>query len=143
MKVQYFVKILLQSLFTWIFYLFNYWNISWGNKKIASILIHLDFLSIWSSAWSRSRNNKSFNPYSPGFSIYLRNSFTRRNGKNSFNPYSPGFSIYLDFARFILGKVLTLQSLFTWIFYLFHYECLWLCCPFEASILIHLDFLSI
>ena len=61
---------------------------------------------------------KSFNPYSPGFSIYLRvTKCLHRNG-NCFNPYSPGFSIYLENLPPKEEGVM-------------------------ASILIHLDFLSI
>ena len=38
----------------------------------------------------------SFNPYSPGFSIYLKGLITcSKEQKERFNPYSPGFSIYL------------------------------------------------
>ena len=40
-------------------------------KKIASILIHLDFLSISNRRRVKYENRKCFNPYSPGFSIYL------------------------------------------------------------------------
>ena len=60
-----------------------------------------------------------FNPYSPGFSIYLKMMSHVGEGLGCFNPYSPGFSIYLSF---ILKKVLN---------------------DHKASILIHLDFLSI
>ena len=64
-------------------------------------------------------DNLSFNPYSPGFSIYLTIISIRNNRLNCFNPYSPGFSIYLVFK--LLGRAPegVLQSLFTWIFYLF------------------------
>ena len=37
----------------------------------ASILIHLDFLSISKIRGGNADANGSFNPYSPGFSIYL------------------------------------------------------------------------
>ena len=39
--------------------------------NIASILIHLDFLSIYTIARPSLLTNQGFNPYSPGFSIYL------------------------------------------------------------------------
>ena len=62
---------------------------------------------------------KCFNPYSPGFSIYLKNMNIYEKLSDGFNPYSPGFSIYLiqDLEEMVLGA--------------------------DASILIHLDFLSI
>ena len=62
---------------------------------MASILIHLDFLSIYNSThkW--------------------------RNESNCFNPYSPGFSIYLKEFEDEIENQIKLQSLFTWIFYLF------------------------
>ena len=40
----------------------------------ASILIHLDFLSIYIMRLSSGTALTSFNPYSPGFSIYLTSS---------------------------------------------------------------------
>ena len=86
----------LQSLFTWIFYLF-------------SLIIT-----------PRPYFQDCFNPYSPGFSIYLEKETIKERINNiSFNPYSPGFSIYLE--MFVNGSTKTqkLQSLFTWIFYLF------------------------
>ena len=61
----------------------------------------------------------SFNPYSPGFSIYFKQSVTEVLNLSSFNPYSPGFSIYLDWREYTRARVS------------------------RASILIHLDFLSI
>ena len=62
---------------------------------------------------------KSFNPYSPGFSIYLLINHAVCGLVESFNPYSPGFSIYLmkQIIKVYYGQY--------------------------ASILIHLDFLSI
>ena len=42
--------------------------------------------------------------------------------EKSFNPYSPGFSIYLYIKVKNSKKHLMLQSLFTWIFYLFEYD---------------------
>ena len=39
--------------------------------------------------------------------------------KEGFNPYSPGFSIYFDRIDQVSETDLSLQSLFTWIFYLF------------------------
>ncbi len=110
----------------------------------------------------------SFNPYSPGFSIYLANTQTGQllkvkasilihldflsilkkikeivTEKESFNPYSPGFSIYLEMSR--IDRVIEemLQSLFTWIFYLFMDKYMHKMNGIKASILIHLDFLSI
>ena len=62
---------LLQSLFIWIFYLFNFNGNGYNNLVIASILIHLDFLSIFTSNYSIENLKASFNPYSSGFSIYL------------------------------------------------------------------------
>ncbi len=61
----------------------------------ASILIHLDFLSILKKELVKNRNRYSFNPYSPGFSIYLAINFNNSE------------------------TIELLQSLFTWIFYLF------------------------
>ena len=60
-----------------------------------------------------------FNPYSPGFSIYFRKRYNTRNEQTCFNPYSPGFSIYLEDSSLDEGVEMVLQSLFTWIFYLF------------------------
>ena len=60
-----------------------------------------------------------------------------------FNPYSPGFSIYLLLAKELDTCIVMLQSLFTWIFYLFTDNVLLTLSSEEASILIHLDFLSI
>ena len=62
---------------------------------------------------------EGFNPYSPGFSIYLKNKQYEDKTNGGFNPYSPGFSIYLLSRR--NGNT---------------GYC-------KASILIHLDFLSI
>ena len=62
---------------------------------------------------------ESFNPYSPGFSIYFIINIMNKHFRIGFNPYSPGFSIYLrdtNKQRIIRRR---LQSLFTWIFYLF------------------------
>ena len=39
---------------------------------------------------------------------------------DGFNPYSPGFSIYLEIFDTLNKKYELLQSLFTWIFYLFN-----------------------
>ena len=111
---------MLQSLFTWIFYLFNHNGNGYDNLVIASILIHLDFLSIYNVMSKDDVIAHGFNPYSPGFSIYLmiRIEYTQKNPLlqslftwifylfsspksksqkkiNCFNPYSPGFSIYL------------------------------------------------
>ena len=61
----------LQSLFTWIFYLFEQKKELEKVEAIASILIHLDFLSIYNILSRHGRRNDGFNPYSPGFSIYL------------------------------------------------------------------------
>ena len=85
----------LQSLFTWIFYLFF---------KSASLLAF--FLGC-------------FNPYSPGFSIYFKTRSFLMFETLSFNPYSPGFSIYFRIHGSIKRRT------------------------YNASILIHLDFLSI
>ena len=43
----------------------------------------------------KENNFISFNPYSPGFSIYFIMIYCKKNWINCFNPYSPGFSIYL------------------------------------------------
>ena len=97
------VKVLLkklQSLFTWIFYLFK-----WKKKTLQS-------------------KKEGFNPYSPGFSIYFNGKINNTyifNG--SFNPYSPGFSIYLMSQKMYETIEKMLQSLFTWIFYLFVHHC--------------------
>ena len=112
---------MLQSLFTWIFYLFKVTSIGDFLFIPASILIHLDFLSILTDEALADSWYNCFNPYSPGFSIYLIaynilkekkqasilihldflsiweiNKMERRGGK-SFNPYSPGFSIYFNY----------------------------------------------
>ena len=86
----------------------------------ASILIHLDFLSIFETIEKMNNVVDGFNPYSPGFSIYLIEIDTLDFCIYSFNPYSPGFSIY--FAAKGRDDLLVpgLQSLFTWIFYLFN-----------------------
>ena len=109
----------LQSLFTWIFYLFF---------KSASLLAF--FLGC-------------FNPYSPGFSIYFKTRSFLMFETLSFNPYSPGFSIYLNKCFDWEGCYTWLQSLFTWIFYLFTNRFQQTRRSKNASILIHLDFLSI
>ena len=112
-------------------------------SETASILIHLDFLSIYDNNYSVAYNLGCFNPYSPGFSIYffkrglsglmkkqLQSLFTWifylfENGEQEdnqdigFNPYSPGFSIYFPFDGHVSTFKGKLQSLFTWIFYLF------------------------
>ena len=110
----------LQSLFTWIFYLFIVLPVVRLQTLIASILIHLDFLSIYDgSNHSVAFQWGCFNPYSPGFSIYLYD-----------NNYSTAYNLGLQslftwiFYLFNLSKLgrlvlLWLQSLFTWIFYLF------------------------
>ena len=85
----------LQSLFTWIFYLFLTTLLDTEIPMNASILIHLDFLSI-----------------SLVFKLLGR-------PEEGFNPYSPGFSIYLLRAQYYAKPSIELQSLFTWIFYLF------------------------
>ena len=108
----------LQSLFTWIFYLFNkLWKRyreckGCFNPYSPGFSIYL----IWITTILMKM--KSFNPYSPGFSIYLAKHWSLRRTSTCFNPYSPGFSIYLQIA--ITRKVEN-----------------------AASILIHLDFLSI
>ena len=61
----------LQSLFTWIFYLFKRYGKTRLSKLDASILIHLDFLSIYTIYIMNKKFKIGFNPYSPGFSIYL------------------------------------------------------------------------
>ena len=86
---------------------------------------------------------KCFNPYSPGFSIYLKNMNIYEKLSDGFNPYSPGFSIYLEIFDTLNKKYELLQSLFTWIFYLFNQLEEELHTGLIASILIHLDFLSI
>ena len=61
----------LQSLFTWIFYLFIQLVQLIADLSLASILIHLDFLSIYSTKIVIPSDGIGFNPYSPGFSIYF------------------------------------------------------------------------
>ena len=116
------VKVLLkklQSLFTWIFYLFK-----WKKKTLQS-------------------KKEGFNPYSPGFSIYFQKKKTIISEEKSFNPYSPGFSIYFYEKNREDLRAKQLQSLFTWIFYLFNKIADSSQNVMIASILIHLDFLSI
>ena len=86
----------LQSLFTWIFYLFEEMIYYTREQKKASILIHLDFLSIYGVIEHKEL------------------------GKGGFNPYSPGFSIYFLGKDWFSDSLQQLQSLFTWIFYLFN-----------------------
>ena len=157
----------LQSLFTWIFYLFQNGQKNVRVTQKASILIHLDFLSIFGirlhicsfegasilihlDFLSISKNcqelkiiKSRFNPYSPGFSIYLKLIQMSTSVKKGFNPYSPGFSIYFFCRFYYLFDYYMLQSLFTWIFYLFCNEIFTISKRLTASILIHLDFLSI
>ena len=109
----------LQSLFIWIFYLFQEVMSGQTVGSIASILIHLDFLSI------QPKKKR------------------KRHLLNCFNPYSSGFSIYLNYYIYEASAVKVLQSLFTWIFYLFDILDVLSEKTKEASILIHLDFLSI
>ena len=87
---------MLQSLFTWIFYLFRDYMLVGKIGGIASILIHLDFLSILSTPTIIARRIICFNPYSPGFSIYLLDKTSKIKSIKGFNPYSPGFSIYFS-----------------------------------------------
>ena len=111
---------MLQSLFIWIFYLFYNLSNKSSDTITASILIHLDFLSIYTVVPTPYEYNPtSFNPYSSGFSIYFLN--------------GEGIEDYLE----------QLQSLFTWIFYLFRLIWMNYNILLMASILIHLDFLSI
>ena len=110
----------LQSLFTWIFYLFIFAGIS-------TVLMM-----------------SCFNPYSPGFSIYLLRQLT-----TFIKVKRASILIHLDFLSIfklksdILSIINRLQSLFTWIFYLFELIHLGNRTLGVASILIHLDFLSI
>ena len=62
-----------------------------------------------------------FNPYSPGFSIYFLEKYGEIVTEIRASILIHLYFLSIYFARFILGKVLAgLQSLFTWIFYLFH-----------------------
>ena len=85
----------------------------------ASILIHLDFLSIYKilppSVWILCA---SILIHLDFLSILIKH-FNKEAGIKSFNPYSPGFSIYLNDNIMEYKGVRRLQSLFTWIFYLF------------------------
>ena len=109
----------LQSLFTWIFYLFQKNPFDGHVSTFASILIHLDFLSIY-----RRRNlylwqsNASILIHLDFLSI-CGNIVGCKSLRRRFNPYSPGFSIYLEELRIEQDEKMI------------------------ASILIHLDFLSI
>ena len=47
-----------------------------------------------------TQQDQCFNPYSPGFSIYLELFTNEEEAINCFNPYSPGFSIYLNYYEF-------------------------------------------
>ena len=134
---------MLQSLFTWIFYLF---------KKIDFRLYSCrQCFNPYSPGFSIYLNTTTiivqpiicFNPYSPGFSIYFNHSVAFQWGFDSFNPYSPGFSIYFFLQHEGNIKERKLQSLFTWIFYLFELSENRNRYIRVASILIHLDFLSI
>ena len=111
----------LQSLFTWIFYLFS------RVTKKGNLYLLLQSLFTWIfylfyATWTWDYQcYKSFNPYSPGFSIYFNGKINNTyifNG--SLNPYSPGFSIYLMSQKMYETIEKMLQSLFTWIFYLFN-----------------------
>ena len=61
-------------------------------KEIASILIHLDFLSIYANDVCYYLETKGFNPYSPGFSIYFRFNFCTKRGVQK-----ASILIHLDF----------------------------------------------
>ena len=86
----------LQSLFTWIFYLFQLILQVLLNEQVRfnpySPGFSIYFLGLEiPSKWKKH----CFNPYSPGFSIYFDNNYSVAYNLGCFNPYSPGFSIYL------------------------------------------------
>ena len=135
---------MLQSLFIWIFYLFKY------TLLMMVVTTVLQSLFIWIFYLFKRIENcnafptRGFNPYSSGFSIYLNGTQkTIEKVLESFNPYSSGFSIYLNDVMMGCLRILELQSLFIWIFYLFFIFYTNIVDFQQASILIHLDFLSI
>ena len=84
-----------------------------------------------------------FNPYSPGFSIYLKKYMTEIVSARVLQSlFTWIFYLFVEFLAQEL-KMPKLQSLFTWIFYLFKYILIENVPRYLASILIHLDFLSI
>ena len=113
---------LLQSLFTWIFYLFTYGGKTYSYGTDASILIHLDFLSICFAHNGIISLTSSFNPYSPGFSIYLnKNLMINLMSQRLQSLFTWIFYLFVGYInRGVLYS--SLQSLFTWIFYLFNFE---------------------
>ena len=109
----------------------------------ASILIHLDFLSILIEEIHDRNSFCCFNPYSPGFSIYLKNKRRKCRCKRKLQSLFTWIFYLFDDTYIDYWGDRLLQSLFTWIFYLFLFHDLQLLSNLLASILIHLDFLSI
>ena len=85
----------------------------------ASILIHLDFLSILIKHFNKEAGIKSFNPYSPGFSIYLNDNIMEYKGVRRLQSLFTWIFYLFKFTMKLIVRDAKLQSLFTWIFYLF------------------------
>ena len=109
----------------------------------ASILIHLDFLSIQTSSSSINQLIKKLQSLFTWI-FYL---FKKLNNYYDFEKQLQSLFtwIFYLFRETSCDKqqFSELQSLFTWIFYLFDYMHCDSAYYLEASILIHLDFLSI
>ena len=71
-------EVVLQSLFTWIFYLFYYEKGTLINvlTRLQSLFTWIFYLFIVKYQKSRGKST-GFNPYSPGFSIYLMSEIDR------------------------------------------------------------------
>ena len=110
---------------------------------IASILIHLDFLSISEEEEASKKLQEGFNPYSPGFSIYLVNEKEIKELDRVLQSLFTWIFYLFKKDGSLEQGVEMLQSLFTWIFYLFKNIKIRSDKNGSASILIHLDFLSI
>ena len=88
---------------------------------------------------------ESFNPYSPGFSIYFNQAIKESHVITArFNPYSPGFSIYFNWQLATMTKAKLCFNPYSPGFSIYLFEkILYTGGSGRASILIHLDFLSI
>ena len=62
----------LQSLFTWIFYLFKKQRKEWTQVNLLQSLFTWIFYLFLKEIKAIVSQDESFNPYSPGFSIYLK-----------------------------------------------------------------------
>ena len=90
-------------------------------KKLASILIHLDFLSIQYLAVGLVAIIGGFNPYSPGFSIYFKLKDFKDSATGKLQSLFTWIFYLFSLVLSVFLVLSVLQSLFTWIFYLFRY----------------------